>query len=79
MIGTIHKLVRKSRSLRQKTGRAPDADELAAWVATAPEPPGTTYVVHGEKAAAAALRARLASDARGTVVVPSPGERVRLD
>ena len=29
MIGTIHKLVRKSRSLRQKTGRAPDVDELA--------------------------------------------------
>lgn len=29
MIGTIHKLVRKSRSLRQKTGRAPGAEELA--------------------------------------------------
>jgi len=29
MIGTIHKLVRKSRSLRQKTGRAPDVEELA--------------------------------------------------
>ncbi len=29
MIGTIHKLVRTSRSLRQKTGRAPDVEELA--------------------------------------------------
>ena len=29
MIGTIHKLVRVSRSLRQNTGRAPDAEELA--------------------------------------------------
>ncbi len=29
MIGTIHKLVRMSRSLRQQTGRAPDAEELA--------------------------------------------------
>lgn len=56
-----------------------DADELAAWVATAPEPPDTIYVVHGEKAAAAALRDRLASSATGTVVVPSLGERVRLD
>jgi RNA polymerase primary sigma factor len=29
MIGTIHKLVRTSRSRRQKTGKAPDVDELA--------------------------------------------------
>jgi DNA-directed RNA polymerase sigma subunit (sigma70/sigma32) len=29
MIGTIHKLVRTSRSLRQRTGRAPGVEELA--------------------------------------------------
>ena len=29
MIGTIHKLVRTSRTLRQQTGRAPDSEELA--------------------------------------------------
>ena len=29
MIGTIHKLVQTSRTLRQQTGRAPDAEELA--------------------------------------------------
>ena len=29
MIGTIHKVVQTSRTLRQQTGRAPDAEELA--------------------------------------------------
>lgn len=36
-----------------------DADELLAWLRTAPRPPRTCYVVHGEQQAADALAARV--------------------
>ena len=56
-----------------------DADELLAWLARAPEPPETVYVVHGEAARGARLAARVHEELGWVAVVPHPGERVRLD
>jgi metallo-beta-lactamase family protein len=56
-----------------------DADETLAWLREAPEAPTTTYVVHGERAAAAALSRRITGELGWTCAVPSLGERVLLD
>ncbi|WP_395659619.1 MBL fold metallo-hydrolase RNA specificity domain-containing protein [Nocardioides sp.] len=56
-----------------------DGDELLAWLATAPEPPRTVYVVHGEEQGSARLAARISDELGWTAVVPKLGERVRLD
>ena len=56
-----------------------DAGELLDWVAAAPSPPATTYVVHGEPVAAAALARSIGDRLDATAVVPRQGERVRLD
>lgn len=56
-----------------------DADELTAWVGSAPTLPRTVYVVHGEPHAAAALARRLEDELGVCAVVPRLGERVRLD
>lgn len=56
-----------------------DADELIGWLATAPAPPRTAYVVHGEERASAAFARRASADLGWTAVVPRLGERVRLD
>ncbi len=53
-----------------------DAGELVAWLASAPEPPTTTYVVHGEPESAQALAARIADELDRAAVCPRPGERV---
>ena len=54
-----------------------DADELLAWIGTAAEPPRTTYLVHGEEDARAALAA--AVDGLGwCAVAPRHAERVLL-
>ena len=55
-----------------------DADELVAWLARAPAPPQTAYVVHGEPDASAALAARLRRDLQWNAVVPNDAERVCL-
>jgi metallo-beta-lactamase family protein len=52
-----------------------DADDVLSWLADAPEPV-TTYVVHGEPSAAAALRDRLDRELGWTAAVPTLGERV---
>ncbi|MCM2577431.1 MBL fold metallo-hydrolase RNA specificity domain-containing protein [Streptomyces meridianus] len=52
-----------------------DADEILNWLKGA-EPPGATYVVHGEPDAAAALRDRIDRELGWTTVVPRSGERV---
>lgn len=54
-----------------------DADDVLSWLAGAPEPV-TTYVVHGEPAAAAALRNRLDRELGWTAAVPALGERVTI-
>ena len=55
-----------------------DSDELVGWMRPA-RAPETTFVVHGEPAASAALRDRIDRDLRWTAIVPQHGERVRLD
>jgi metallo-beta-lactamase family protein len=52
-----------------------DADDVLAWLSVAPQP-AAAYVVHGEPAAAAALRDRIDQELGWTAVVPAPGERV---
>jgi metallo-beta-lactamase family protein len=53
-----------------------DADELLHWLSRMPEPPGTAYVVHGERKAAEALAGRIRDELRWCAVVPWLGERV---
>ena len=54
-----------------------DAGDILAWLAAAPAP-ATTYVVHGEPPAAAALRGRLDHSLGWTTAVPTLGERVTI-
>ena len=54
-----------------------DADDVLSWLAGAPQP-AATYVVHGEPAAAAALRDRLDHELGWTAAVPALGERVTI-
>jgi metallo-beta-lactamase family protein len=53
------------------------ADDILAWLAGAPAPVAT-YVVHGEEAAAGALRERIDRELGWTAVVPAWGERVTI-
>ena len=53
-----------------------DADEILRWLRTFPEAPATTYLVHGEPAAQAALQARISRELGWTVRIPEHGERV---
>jgi len=56
-----------------------DADELLAWVGSAPHAPDAVYVVHGEPAAAAALAGAINRTLSWTAVVPRYTEKVRID
>ena len=56
-----------------------DRGELLDWLSTAPAPPDTLYVVHGEASAAAALQEQVATRLGWTAVVAADGEHVRLD
>jgi len=55
-----------------------DADELVAWLSGIPEPPATTYVVHGEPHGSLALAERVRRELGWLTVVPRDGERVVL-
>jgi metallo-beta-lactamase family protein len=55
-----------------------DADELLAWLKSAPAPE-TVYVVHGEPDSSAALARRIDDELGWCAVVPRLGEHVRLD
>ncbi|MEU5217346.1 MBL fold metallo-hydrolase [Streptomyces sp. NPDC020807] len=52
-----------------------DADQIIGWLRDAP-PPHTTYLVHGEPGASAALRDRIDHELGWTAVVPRSGEAV---
>ncbi|GGS76997.1 MBL fold metallo-hydrolase [Streptomyces tanashiensis] len=52
-----------------------DAEQIIGWLRDAP-PPHTTYLVHGEPAASAALRDRIDHELGWTAVVPRSGEAV---
>jgi metallo-beta-lactamase family protein len=56
-----------------------DRGELLGWLRTAPEPPDTTFVVHGEPDASSSLREAIERDLGWTGVVPRFAERVLLD
>jgi metallo-beta-lactamase family protein len=53
-----------------------DADELLAWLRTAPRPPRTCYVVHGEPDAAQALAGRVDADLGWCAAVARQDEQV---
>lgn len=55
-----------------------DAEEIIAWLRTAPRPPRMTFVTHGEPAAADALRRRISHELGWDVRVPEHGETVEL-
>ena len=55
-----------------------DANELIAWLASAPRPPRVTFAVHGEREAAGALAGRIDRELGWPAVVPGDGEVVRL-
>jgi metallo-beta-lactamase family protein len=56
-----------------------DASELVDWVAAADTTPESIFVIHGEPAASRALARSLADKLDAPAVVPTHGERVRLD
>jgi metallo-beta-lactamase family protein len=56
-----------------------DAAELVAWLRRAPRPPETTFVVHGEPAAATALHDAIERELGWTAAVPRYLEQVRID
>lgn len=56
-----------------------DANGILAWLGRAPQRPRMTFVVHGEPAAADALRARIKHELGWDVRVPEQGETVELD
>ncbi len=55
-----------------------DAEGLMQWLRALPRPPEKVYVVHGEPAAADALRCRIQDELGLTVRVPQHGETVEL-
>ncbi len=56
-----------------------DADEMLAWLAQAPRPPHTCYLVHGEPLASATLRDRIEKELGWTAVIPKRGEQVLIN
>ena len=56
-----------------------DSQELLDWVGASPSPPRTTFVVHGEMLESMALQQAIGTRLGWNAVVPSHGERVRLD
>jgi metallo-beta-lactamase family protein len=55
-----------------------DANELIAWMRTAPAPPKTLFLTHGEPAAQDAFAARIRTELGWNVHVPEPGEVVEV-
>ncbi len=56
-----------------------DQGEIIEWLRTAPRAPSTCYVVHGELAAATALRDEIRRQLGWNAVVPKHLEAVRID
>jgi metallo-beta-lactamase family protein len=56
-----------------------DRAEILDWLAAAESRPEVVYIVHGDPAAAEALRSAVARELRMNAVVPRYLERVRLD
>jgi metallo-beta-lactamase family protein len=56
-----------------------DADELIAWLASAPAPPSAVSVVHGEASAADTLRRRIRHELGWPAAVPRSGDTVAVE
>jgi len=56
-----------------------DQGEILRWLGGFARPPETTYIVHGEPDAAAALQALIASRLKWRAVVAQDGQRVDID
>lgn len=56
-----------------------DAGEIVSWLSKAPQEPRVVYVVHGEQRASRVLARRISDELHWCAVVPTLGERVRLD
>jgi metallo-beta-lactamase family protein len=56
-----------------------DQREIVGWLRAAPRAPDTTFIVHGEPAAAEALHAAIEQQLGWTAAVPHFMEQVRLD
>ncbi len=56
-----------------------DSEEILGWLKTAPREPRTTFLVHGEAAAARSLEERIETELGWTAAVPRHLETVRLD
>ena len=56
-----------------------DQAEIIGWLRTAPRPPEACYIVHGEPAAAGALRDEIRRQLGWNTIVARQFERVRLD
>jgi metallo-beta-lactamase family protein len=82
---TTLKLLGRHVAVRAETVHVPafsvhaDRAELLDWLRAAPRPPEIVYVVHGERAAAAALQDAMAAELGWTAVAPRYLEVVRLD
>lgn len=63
--------------LQSMSGHA-DADEMLAWMKTAPHAPTMTYITHGEIDAADRMRWRVASELKWNVRAPHHGEEIDL-
>jgi metallo-beta-lactamase family protein len=55
-----------------------DAEEILAWLKTAPRAPEGVFVTHGEPAASEALRARIAAELGWQAQVPRLGESAEM-
>jgi metallo-beta-lactamase family protein len=55
-----------------------DSEEIMRWLKTVKAAPRTTFVTHGEPAAADALRHRIKEELNWNVVVPEHGQQVEL-
>jgi metallo-beta-lactamase family protein len=64
--------------LESMSGHA-DADEMLAWMKTAPTPPRMTYITHGEMDASDRMRWRVASELKWNVRAPHHGEEIDLN
>jgi metallo-beta-lactamase family protein len=82
---TTLKLLGRYVAVRAEIVHAPafsvhaDQGELLEWLRSAPAPPDTTFVVHGEPASSAALQRAIGASLRWPAAVPHYLEMVRLD
>jgi metallo-beta-lactamase family protein len=56
-----------------------DAEQIVAWLKTAPKPPRAVYLNHGEPDAADALRQRIARELGWPAIVPQLGQVVKVE